>query len=127
MDIKLTPIYDSEGKLQYYDFSFTKGKLDVVDGIDEIKQRIIVNLQTYLGENFRDTSHGVDYFNNVFGREVTDTIPQDELKAAIIDTRGVTELKDFSFTRQPGSRTGDLNAQIITTQGELNLVTPIAL
>lgn len=127
MDLFLEQISDSEGNFLYYDIAFDTGKLKVVDGIDEIGNRYIVNLNTYVGENFRDTSHGVDYFNNIFGKEVTETIPQDELKAAIINTRGNNELVLFDLSRTPGSRTGQLTAQAKTMEGILNLVTPITL
>lgn len=127
MDLYVEQILDSEGNVLYYDIAFETGRLKVVDGIDEIKNRIIVGQNTYLGENYRDTKFGVDYFNNVFGHEVTDTIPQDELKASIINVRGVTALTEFSFTRKEGSRTGDEVAQIQTTEGEINLVTPITI
>jgi len=127
MDLYVERIVDSEDNFLYYDIAFENGLLKVVDGIDEIKNRIIVGLNTYLGENYRDVTFGVAYYNNVFGHEVTDTIPQDEIKAAIINTRGVTALTEFSFTREAGSRTGTVNAQIQTTAGQIDIVTPITI
>ncbi len=76
MDIFVEKIFDGEGNLRYYDIAFAVGKLKVVDGIDEIGNRLLVNLNTYKGENFRNVSHGVDYFNNVFNHEVTYTVTQ---------------------------------------------------
>lgn len=127
MDLFVERVLDSEGNFLYYDIAFELGKLKVVDGIDEIKNRIIVGLNTYINENYRDTTYGVDYFKNVYGLEVFDTIVQDEMKAAIIGTRGVTALTSFSLIRPSGSRTAQLDAQVQTTEGELNLVTPITI
>lgn len=127
MDLFVEKILDGDGNFLYYDIAFEDGKLKVVDGIDEIANRIIVGLNTYIGENYRDRTFGVDYFNNIYGLEVVDTIVQDEMKAAIINTRGVTALTAFNLTRPPGSRTAQLNAQIQTTEGELNIVTPITI
>jgi len=125
MDLFIEAIKDSEGNFLHYDIAFENGKLKTVTGINEIANRIIVNLNTYVGENYRDVTHGVDYFNNVYGHEVTDTVTQDELKAAIINTRGVTALTSFNLVRN--DRTGNLTAQIQTTEGEINLTTPISL
>ena len=127
MDLFIEKISDSDGNFLYYDIAFATGKLKTVDKINEIANRIIVNLSTYVGENYRDVTHGVDYFNNVFGHETTDVITQDELKAVIINTRGVIELSAFSLTRPENSRTGQLAANVQTTEGEINITTPITL
>jgi len=123
MDLFIEKKFDVNGDFLYFDIAFKNGKLKTVDKIDEIKNRIIVNLNTYLGENYRNVNHGVDYFNNVFGHEMADTITQDELKAAIISTRGVTALTAFNIVKV--GRTGELTAQVHTTVGEINLTTTI--
>jgi hypothetical protein len=117
MDLELEEIADSEGNFLYQDILFTNGRLATVDGIDEIKNRITIGLSIYLGENFTDPSYGTDYFNNVFGREVTDTVVIDELKSNILRTRGVTGLKTFELTRESGSRVAVMTAQVQTSQG----------
>lgn len=127
MDLFIEKISDSDGNFLYYDIAFETGKLKTVDKINEIANRIIVNLSTYVGENYRDITHGVDYFNNVFGHETTDVITQDELKRVIINTRGVIELSAFNLVRPAGSRVGQLAANAQTTEGEINITTPITL
>ncbi|MBU2645878.1 hypothetical protein KKI24_14310 [bacterium] len=125
MDFKLKQVFDSNGNFSYHDIYFTDGYLEVVEGINEIANRIICGLSVYRGENFVDPSYGVDYHNNVFGREETDPVVIDSLKAAILETRGVTGIKSFELTRAEGTRTANLEAQVETTAGEVALVTPI--
>ncbi len=125
MDLKLQKILDSSGNFLKHDIFFTNGVLQVCDGIDEIGNRLICNLSVYSGENFTDPTFGTDYFNNVLGREVTDTVTIDELKSQILGTRGVTGVKSFDLTRESGSRDATLTSQVQTSDGEINLVTPI--
>lgn len=127
MDLKLKEVYNLDGIFITHDIVFENGRFQVVDGIEEIKNRIICNLSVFLGEMFTDTSFGVDYHNNVFGREVTDTVTIDELKSAILNTRGVTGIKTFSLTDVEGTRLAELSSQVITTQGEIDLTTPIPI
>ncbi len=121
MDIALTRTNEGE----VYDIEFENGQLQTVDCIEEIAIRYLFGLNVYLGENYVDTTYGVDYHNNVFGHSTDDTVTIDELKAAIIDTRGNNSLDSFSLEKVEGTRTAQLNAQARTTQGEINLTTTI--
>jgi len=124
MDYKMEPVYDDNGEFRYYDVVIENGRLQMVDGIEEIKNRLICRLMVFRGENFTDTTFGVDYHNNVFGRDVTDQVMIDELKAAILKTRGVKEIVTFDITME--DRTAILRSMVKTTEGEVDLVTPIA-
>jgi hypothetical protein len=127
MDLFVERIYESNGNFKYYDIAFKTGRLKTVTGIDEIANRIIVGLNTYIGENYRDVTYGVDYFNNVYGHEVSDTVTQDELKAVIINTRGVIAITSFNLTRTAGSRVAKLTSQVQTSLGEIELATEISI
>jgi len=127
MDLKIEIIRDGQENFLYHDIVFENGRLATVDEKDEIKNRLICGLSVFLGENFTNPSYGTDYYNNVFGREVTETVVIDELKAQILQTRGVTGLKTFDLTRAAGSRNAQLVAQVQTTQGEIDLTTPIPI
>jgi len=110
----------------YYDIKVDGGALLTTDGgKEEIANRIIVGLSTYVGENYMDVDYGVDYFNSVYGYDVIDVIPQSELRAAITETRGVTELQSFDLVRE--DRTATLTAKVLTTQGEIDLATTISI
>jgi len=124
-DLQIEAIYGPNGVFLYHDIVMKNGRLQLVDGIDEIKNRIIAGLQTYFGENYTNTTYGTDYYKNVFHHEIDDTVLIDELKSNILKTRGVTGLKTFIITRPDPKRESVLSAQIETTQGKINLVTPI--
>lgn len=125
MDLKLKQVLDSEGNFLYHDIVFQNGRIQVVDGAEEILNRLICNLSVYRGENFTNPDFGVDYHNNVFGRDETDTVVIDELKSAILKTRGVTGIKTFSLERE--DRKVNLKVDVQTSAGEIKLVTPITI
>lgn len=125
MDVKLVEIKDSKGNFLRHDINFKDGKLETVTGAEEIKNRIICNKSVYKGESYTDPNFGVDYFNNVFGRDVTDITVIDELKYATLVTRGVISIKSYDLTRAEGSRTAREIAEIKTTEGDITITTPI--
>jgi hypothetical protein len=122
-DLKIEPIY-SGGVVIGYDAVLTNGRLELVDGIDEIKNRLLIGTQVYTGENYTDQEYGVDYFNNVFGRSIDDPVLIDTLKAAILSTRGVFNIETFNIELD-SNRTAVLTSHVNTTEGEIELVTPI--
>ena len=124
-DLKIEAIFNAQGVFLYHDLVIENGRFQQVDGIDEIENRIIAGLQTYLAENYTDTSFGTDYYGNIFGRSTDDTVVIDELKSNILRTRGVTGLKTFVLSTTDSDRTATLTAQVETTQGQIDLVTPI--
>ena len=121
-DLKIEKI-EQAGLNIGYDIVFESGRLKIVDGIDEIKNRILMGLNIYRGECFTNPEFGVDYFNNVYGRDITDTILQDALKLGISGNRGVVSID--SFTVLSDGRTANIAANIKTNSGQLQIVTPI--
>jgi hypothetical protein len=126
MDLAIERILDGDGNFINYDIFFDAGKLQTVTRKQEIANRLVCNLSVYIGENFTDVSFGTDYHNNVFGHDVTDIITIDTLKASILETRGVVSIKTFSLTLG-SDRVGQLVSTVLTTEGELEITTPIQL
>lgn len=127
MDFELEQTFDSKGNPLNYDLAFSGGRFAKSTGIYEIKNRLILGLSVYLGENFQEPEYGVDYIRNVFGRDVLDPVVIDTLKAAILNTRGVTSMENFNLSEPDEDRKTTLTAQVSTTEGEINLTLPISV
>ena len=127
MDFQIEQTFDSAGNPLNYDLEFSGGEFGTVTGINEIKNRLILGLSVYLGENYPDTGYGVDYIRNVFGHDVTETVVIDEIKSAILRTRGVTSMQGFNLSEPDENRETTLTAQVFTTQGEISLATNIGV
>ncbi len=126
MDLAIERILDSDGNFLHWDVFFEAGQLQTVTRKQEIANRIICNLSVYIGENFTDVSFGTDYHNNVFGHDVTEIVTIDTLKASILNTRGVLSIKTFSLVLDD-NRIGQLVSTVLTTEGEIEITTPIQL
>jgi hypothetical protein len=103
------------------DILIDMNKFSLVDGLSEIRQRLIQNLRTFLGEWFLDTTLGVPYHQLIFEKDTPPTVVEDLLKNAILETVGVTGLK--SWQRLDLSSTRELRVSFIvsTSQGDLSI------
>ncbi len=126
-DFKIKNIVGAGGDFLYQDIVIENGRLQLAEGIDEIKNRVTAGLSVYVGENWNKPEYGTDYHNNVFGRSSDDTVAIDELKAQILKTRGVTGIDTFEITEPDSERGATLSAQVKTTQGNINVTTPIIM
>jgi hypothetical protein len=126
MDLAIERVLDGDGNFLHWDIFFDSGSLQTVSRKLEIANRLICNLSVYIGENFTDVSFGTDYHNNIFGHDVTDIVTIDTLKASALNTRGVISIKTFSLVLD-GDRIGQMTSTVLTTEGEIEITTPIQL
>jgi hypothetical protein len=93
----------------------------LVDGIDQIRQKIKIRLQFFLGEWFLDTSIGVPFWNEVHLKNPNKVKVDAALKATILDTPGVNSLTAYDSTFDVASRTLTVNFTVDTIYGELTI------
>ena len=113
MDIKLIK-KPGEG---HFSWSIKNGDFEIVDKKQEILQRVIFAVLTVRKENYRDPDFGVDYIENVFGKNIDDVILQDSFKVAILKTTGVTGLQEYSLEQV--KETLKIKATIETLEGDV--------
>lgn len=64
---------------------------------ERVRQKIRERLQTFLGEWFQDATSGFPWFQEVFVDPVNTAQVESLIKATILETDGVNELKKFEF------------------------------
>lgn len=74
------------------------GSLAVVRDALAIGQHVRQRLKTFEGEWFLDTTAGVPWLDQIFGRAYDPALAESVVKAEILDTRGVTEITSFSVS-----------------------------
>ena len=102
-------------------FSLTQNESD-----EEIRQRLIQNLQTFLGEWFLDTSIGVPYLQLIFRKAVPTILIESAFKDMITATRGVIALLRFDpLDLDSENRTLRVNFSVRTLNSAIDLALEI--
>ena len=109
-----------------------RSEVVVFDGVDKVRQQIWLNLSTFLGEWFLDTTFGVPYFTSILVKNPSGAKIRSILRAAILSVPDVASIIQLdlvinSLTRQLGVRFAVYtNLPRTTTPGEL-VSLPIAV
>ena len=103
------------------DVKLTKGHdIDIdgggimVSGADAVMQRNIEELKTFSGECFLDTTLGIPYQSDVFGKKPDYARIESILIKKICAIEGNTELLEFSLQRADGKRVLNLSYSVMT-------------
>lgn len=87
-----------------------------VSGVDAIRQHLQIRLRSIKGECQWDLDQGVDYLGIVFRKGATDGEIATEVQRVILDTPGISGLRQFSLQRD--SVTRQLAVQFVATADE---------
>lgn len=95
------------------------GSLAVVTNALAVGQHVRQRLMTFEGEWFLDTTAGVTWLSEVFGKKYDPALAESLTKAEIMDTDGVTEITDFSVRFFQERRNLDIyNVAVMTEYDE---------
>lgn len=88
-----------------HDLVFVNGQATVTQTQAEIvAQRLKITLYTFLGEWFLDTSIGVPYFQQIFGKGRTKSAVDVIFQRFISNDPGVIEIREFQSVLEPQGR-----------------------
>jgi len=112
MDLKLDGSHDLE---------IIDRDLQLVDKLDEVAQRLKIQLQFFLGEWFLDTSQGIPYHEEIFVKGANRNRVASLLKEAILKTPCVEEILAFNLEFESETRALKLKFKVSTEFGVLHL------
>lgn len=98
------------------DLVIRRGNPVALDGPERVAQAVGIRLQTFLGEWFLDTGHGVPYFERVLGKRRPELV-EAVLRAQILGVRGVARIQAFSIYFEGATRTARVNFTVETAEG----------
>lgn len=88
--IKLDPVT--------HDLDLSSGNLELIDGVDEIAQKLRIRYQFFLGEWFLDQRQGIPYFQKIFVKPFNKTDTDAILREVAETTPGIVEVNRFDST-----------------------------
>jgi len=83
---------DTNNDIAIENFNFV-----IVDGEENVAQRLKTNLAIFKGEWFLDTTRGVPYYQEILKKNPDSKLIEAEFKAAIVNTDGIAKLKSFEM------------------------------
>lgn len=99
------------------------GSLAVVTDALAVGQHVRQRLKTFENEWFLDSSAGVSWLTEIFGKQYDPAMAEAVVKAEIMDTDGVTEITGFSVQFFREKRDLDIyNVSVLTVYDEKAIV-----
>lgn len=94
-----------------------RGDLELADGLEDIRQRVIERLRFWRGEWYLDLTDGVPYLQDVFTRPITADLSARIITEQIRSVRGVTGVRDVVAELQTVDRRLIYSAIVDTVYG----------
>lgn len=108
MDIKLT---DTD------DLDLSTGDFQLISGLDEMRQVILISLRTFLGEWFLDTRIGAPWYEEILGQKPNLPVVQAFIENVLLAVPGVTQVLNLEADYIGATRVLTVSFDAITTEG----------
>lgn len=99
------------------DFAVENGIIQLVDGIEEVKQLCEQAMRQRLGELYYAKSKGIDYFGNVFSGTYNSQLFEAQARQQLLNVQGVISIT--SFTSEQLEDELKYTAEITTEYGRI--------
>lgn len=87
------------------DVRIVNGDFVFVEGIDAVRQRVLIRLRTQLGEWAFDNTLGLDYLGEVFRKDADVGLIRSRVLALVAGTPGVLQVRFVDVTADNAART----------------------
>lgn len=104
------------------DLAISNGRVQLVEGVDAVAQKLRMRLRLWQGEWHRDRRIGVP-FQRFLGQKGAAPIAEATLRRAISTCPGVRALVEFSFTLDRSARAASVSFRATSIDGEPITVT----
>jgi hypothetical protein len=103
------------------DLALENFDLVLIDGVEQIRQKLKIRLQFFMGEWYLDTTLGTRYYQDVLIKNPQLSKLQALFKAVIMETIGVTQLTAFTLSVNNAARTMVLSFTVATLYGTITM------
>jgi len=95
------------------------GDLEIITGLDAIRQDLTLRLQTFRGEWFLDERVGIPYFQDILVKSPDINVIRSIFREAILTTDGVVAIDDLTLDYEGATRKLSISFSAQTTSGTL--------
>ncbi len=108
-------------KLVDNDISIENNDLVLIQGSEETAQNLSVNLRTFLGEWFLNTSLGIPWFQEILVKGTSIQQIESIILNAILSTNGVLNVSRFNIELDNNERQLSIDSTIQSEEGDIIL------
>jgi hypothetical protein len=103
----------------FHDLDIVNYDLQLVEGIDQVRQKLECRLQFFFGEWFLDNTQGIKLYETVYVKNPNLSIIASLFKSTILDTRDVNSIIEYNQTYDPKTRKLSIDFKVDTIYGIL--------
>ena len=108
------------GVTEDQDINIVDSNLELVEGIEEIRQLTKQTLLSFEGDWFLDLDLGLPYFQTILQKATSISAIEGIYLDAIAATPGIIDILTFNLTLEPGTRKADIRFSARTSDGVLD-------
>jgi len=105
-----------------HDLVLIDNDLVMLDGAERVRQHLAIKLKLWVGEWFMDTEFGTPYLSDILGKQISLAGSVAALKKSISEVDGVQSITRFEFDFNRSARNLDVNFDVQTPYGNLNIM-----
>jgi len=105
-----------------HDLVLIDNDLVMLDGAERVRQHLAIKLKLWVGEWFLDTEFGTPYLSDILGKQISLAGSVAALKKSILDVDGAQSITRFEFDFNRSARNLDVNFDVQTPYGNLNII-----
>jgi len=103
----------------FHDLDIANYDLQLVSGVDQVRQKIECRLQFFFGEWFLDNTQGVKLYETVFVKNPNLSLIASTFRAAILETKDVKSIIEYNQEYDPKLRKLEVSFKVNTKYGTL--------
>jgi hypothetical protein len=102
-----------------HDLQVANYDLSIVEGLEQVRQKLNIRLQFFYGEWFLDTTTGAKLYDTVFVKNPNLRVIASMYKATILETPGVKSIIEYNQSYNASTRSLSVFFRVNTIYGEL--------
>ena len=101
------------------DLDLSSDGIELIEGDDEMIQKLVIRFQFFLGEWFLDRRIGIPYFQSVLVKNPNIPFVRSVFRQTILTTPGVADLQNYDLDYDPLTRKLEVDFEAVKDDGAI--------